>query len=88
MLLKAEQVFSFLFCFVFGKFSRSLRVLVFWYDADRGGGGRYGVGGMGWSCEGVCCVYNVQIIACFSAFSIELKKRRKKQQDKFNTAIK
>ena len=47
--------------------------------------------GWGWEvgtgCTGVCCVYSVQIIACFSAFSIEHKKEEKKIQDKFNTAI-
>lgn len=33
----------------------------------------------------VCCVYSVQIIACFSAFSIECHKKDKKNH--FNTAI-
>lgn len=79
--LEAVQVFVvlfFVFFFGFGKWSGSLHVLMFWYDADRDGSGRSGGG-----CKGVCCVYSVQIIACFSAFSIEhhkKKRRRKKRQ--------
>lgn len=46
--------------------------LMFWYDADWGGRWERG-------CKEVCCVYSVQIIACFSAFSLELPQKEKKK---------
>lgn len=60
------------FCFILGNEKRS--------GTTRTRGGDVGTG-----CKGVCCVYSVQIIACFSAFSIEHNKKKEEKKENSST---
>lgn len=81
LLKQSRYFFIFFFVSVFGWRSGNLHVLV--RCRHTGVGGRCGQ-----VCKGMCCVYSVQIIACFSAFSIEHHRKSKtKKKINFNTAI-